>query len=301
MKEKKPLFKNEKPHIFLIVFENGLKAVFKMKKKINLISSLRAYHLSQFLNLRVVPPTVIRAIEGKRGILQYFIEGQRLIDIDLETLTEIQKIKVYLFYFLIGYNDPHDENIIMGRNCGHLAVVDNSANMWFPTISQFKDFPFITDFSSKLRIFLRNGEQFPLFDVARIQSFKFTKKVAPNHLFKIIGKPVLIYNRIYSYGSKNTTSQNTIYLLEWLNQDWMKFNEPEFKLVYIDFASDFIPKKDFKRLKQLNSLEQLNSGFLAFIESYFSEKEINEQLFRIKVFNYFTLYNGQTLLEVFDE
>ncbi|MDE0092596.1 MAG: hypothetical protein OXN83_04860, partial [Oligoflexia bacterium] len=143
VKEKKPLFKNEKPHIFLIVFENGLKAVFKIKKKINFISSLRAYHLSQFLNLRVVPPTVIRTIEGKRGILQYFIEGQRLIDIDLETLTEIQKIKVYLFYFLVGYNDPHDENVIMGRNCGHLAVVDNSANMWFPTISQFRDFPFI--------------------------------------------------------------------------------------------------------------------------------------------------------------
>ncbi|MDE0092595.1 MAG: hypothetical protein OXN83_04855, partial [Oligoflexia bacterium] len=159
----------------------------------------------------------------------------------------------------------------------------------------------ITDFSSNLKIFLRNGEQFPFFDVTRIKSFKFTKKVAPNYLFKIIGKPVLIYNRIYSYGSKNTTSQNTLYLVEWFNQDWMKFNEPEFKLVYIDFATDFIPKKDFKRLKQLNSLEKLNSSFLASIESYFSEKEINKQLFRIKVFNYFTFYNRQILLEVFDE
>ncbi|MCZ0932682.1 MAG: hypothetical protein OXJ52_05995 [Oligoflexia bacterium] len=293
VKEKRPLFKNQKLHVFLIVFENGLKAVFKVNKTlVHQIASLRAYHLSQLLNWRIVPPTVIRAIEGREGILKLFIEGKRLKNIDSDRLAENQKTKVYLFHFLMGLNDPDTNNAMMGNNCGHLAVIDNDW-MWFPAVNRWKDYPFATSFpftrgfSSTLKAFLEN-ERFPPFKETNIKSIKFTKKL-PDYL----GESA-VFKSILS------ESPSVLYWVKWNGQVWMKYNIKDFKSIYIKFAPDFISKNLLKSVKQLDSLEQLNSSFLSFIAPYFDKREIDKELFRIKVFNYFTFYNRQTLLEVFD-
>lgn len=300
VKEKRLLMKG-KSHIFLIIFENGLKAVFKGKNVISQMASLRAYHLSQSLDLRVVPPTVIRTIGGRRGVLQLFIEGQTLRKIDrviqVDQVEEAQKTRAYLFYFLIGMNDPHTNNIIVGNNCGYLAVVDNDINMRRVAVNQYKDFPFVVTFSSKLEAFLASQE-FPRFDYTKSKSIKLEK--IDQDLFDQPKNSLPSKTILKWFKNKNDFVSRTLYYLDWYNLIWVKFSLTYYELIYIKFAPDVVSKKMIKSLKELGNLEEYNNSFFLFIVSYFDEQEIAKRWLRIKIINYFTLYNRKTLLEVFD-
>lgn len=64
-----------KHDVSILFFDNNLKAVFKPNAPLYMEKSVRAYQFSKFMGFHFVPPTVIRTINGERGTVQLFVEG----------------------------------------------------------------------------------------------------------------------------------------------------------------------------------------------------------------------------------
>ena len=97
--------------VFLLVLENGLKAIFKPNRNVMTeASELRAYHLSKLLGLKSVPPTVRREINGEVGLVRFYVEGTFLEDdyakdsFYLENIVNNpdQKEDIYIFTLFTG-------------------------------------------------------------------------------------------------------------------------------------------------------------------------------------------------------
>ena len=57
-----------------------------------------AYRFSQFMDFKFVPPTVTRMIEGKNGVVRFFVEDTGdLQDHFTKTLTPLEKSDIYVF------------------------------------------------------------------------------------------------------------------------------------------------------------------------------------------------------------
>lgn len=76
-------------------------------------SALMAYRFSQFMNFKLVPPTVIREINGKKGIVQLFIDGVNGKSYDaIKKLHPIQKSNIYTFYYVLGIYNVHTKSTV---------------------------------------------------------------------------------------------------------------------------------------------------------------------------------------------
>ncbi len=112
-----------------IEFESGLQAVFK--PGYYAYAEIAAYKASNALGLRLVPPTVLRTINGVRGSLQFFIGasiplsaiqyGNKLFSKDVSDM--------HVFYFVFGQWDIHGGNQILSKSRGRywLGLIDNAA------------------------------------------------------------------------------------------------------------------------------------------------------------------------------
>jgi hypothetical protein len=78
--------------VYLVNLASGLKAIFKPdpqhwvvdsknanKYLSNSHAEVAAYQLSHALGLHLVPPTVLRQVDGKTGSLQVFVQGEQLV------------------------------------------------------------------------------------------------------------------------------------------------------------------------------------------------------------------------------
>ena len=64
--------------IFILFFDNNLKAVFKPSEPHDREKSILAYRFSNFMEFYFIPPTVIRTIDGETGPVQLFVEGNSI-------------------------------------------------------------------------------------------------------------------------------------------------------------------------------------------------------------------------------
>ena len=133
--------KHKKENLLFVVFyhDNNKKAIFKGKRDKNtnqfysIWSTASAYNFSQFFNLKMIPPTIIRKINGRLGSLQLFIESNiKIISCKnkLELLSKINRDfarNIYNFYFLTGIQDVHCGNILVSKNCSMLVLIDNDS------------------------------------------------------------------------------------------------------------------------------------------------------------------------------
>lgn len=165
--------RHKKKPIFILTLNNALKAIFKPKSKERLIeaiqSSVIAYNFSRALGLRLVPPTVIRKIQGKIGSVQLFIDNtiMGVHDIQsIEKLKPVQKGNIYIFYFVAGVFDVNYLNILISKNCSKPVIVDNDSMLKIALIPYGKH-PFV--------LYPIKWEYFPLMSVKSFEAVPFEK------------------------------------------------------------------------------------------------------------------------------
>ena len=252
------------PKIFILFLNNNVKAVFKPgRSSSSMNSALMAYQFSQFMKLKLVPPTVVREINGERGIVQFFVDGIDGHKYDFVTyLTPVQKSNIYTFYFVLGEYDNPKRNLLFGKNCRKPALIDNEYSLKISFIV-FGDYPFIAYKIKGLKLSLNNPQEFKRFPIDQVRHFK--KTVSPlklKQIFNNIDHDNL--NHIYSYSPFG----DDFYYVKWKNSYWLKHNFKDYKYVYKDFVPVIFSKQTISRLKKLNPIN-INS----FLTSYPIPKE----------------------------
>ncbi|MGX6960644.1 MAG: hypothetical protein ACIPMY_05475 [Rickettsia endosymbiont of Pentastiridius leporinus] len=124
--------------VFLITFDNNVKAVFKTVPFDDLgdaHAEVAAYKTSQILDFPYIPPTVIRKINGKFGSLQLYIDSS--IDLLKEgeykkALTRVSsedQANLRIFYYVFGQWDsgPHNLLLVTDQGKDYFIAIDNSA------------------------------------------------------------------------------------------------------------------------------------------------------------------------------
>ena len=306
IKGKTPMKKyntGEKPDIFLVSFDNGLKAVFKPNRNIiEQASTLRAYFLSQLLKFHLVPPTVIRTIDQERGILQLFIEGKIGYKYDLENLSPHYKDNIYFFNFLIGSFDSDPDDTIVGKNCKTPALIDSDGNMVLFSLIEYGDFPYlrmpILGLKNITSLKKENFEKFPfdqfntIKNISSVRTEKLRKiffNIKRNNYIDLFDEPF----------HPNDLIDDTLYYIKWKNAYWIKYNSSELKYIYKDFVPTSISQKTIQQLKQLNRSNL--ALFSPIIKEYFDEKDSLFVLKNIKTIDNLLLYKKEILLENFDQ
>jgi hypothetical protein len=107
-----------------------LRAVFKpISKMQDAVAEVAAYKMAIRLGLTNVPPAVISKVNGREGLLMYFVESRHDFikhqtrkdlwkKIDNQELSNLE-----VLHFLLGMWDRHSGNIIVDNN-NHIAAID---------------------------------------------------------------------------------------------------------------------------------------------------------------------------------
>ncbi len=121
--------------VYLAVLESGLKAVFKPDLEAHdMYSEVAAYKASQWMKVRLVPPTVIKHHKKQKGSLQFFVEtpletsSQGSQKTMLASLDDARRQDVEVFCFVFGQWDLGPSNMLfVPQNPSPLVVlIDNS-------------------------------------------------------------------------------------------------------------------------------------------------------------------------------
>ena len=241
-------------NVFILNFSNGLKTIFKPNRtNFELASSLRAYHFSQILNLKLIPPTVIRKIDGEIGIISLFINST---DLDFLTvkganyrLNDIKKkirVKIYIFNFLLGGWDSFPNNTIVQKNdC--LSLIDNDENLDETVIHNgYVFFGFQKQINSDLDFLSFKSIQFEREASIKINNTNLSKK------FVNLNSKALDYLKATYYNEQlfYINTENTLWVKDFNIEENYKITEQEI-LEYLQFD-----KKLYKKLENL-SLDDL--------------------------------------------
>ena len=122
--------------VYLVVLESGLKGVFKPDPEHHdMYGEVAAYKASQWMNVRLVPPTVIKSYKKQKGSLQFFIatpiDSSRLESYKKmrTALDEVMCQTVDLFCFLFGQWDIGPSNILFVPSHPLLPVLIDNAGI----------------------------------------------------------------------------------------------------------------------------------------------------------------------------
>lgn len=115
----------------LIVLESGIKAVFKPGEYA--YGEVAGYNANKTLSQRLVPPTVMRMIDGEKGSLQFYVESSVELRKNPDQKAIFNKVPekdlcdMKMFYYVFGQWDGHAGNQIIAFHNGkaHLALIDN--------------------------------------------------------------------------------------------------------------------------------------------------------------------------------
>jgi len=156
--------------MLFVTLESGLKGVFKSGEYH--YAEVAAYRACKALGQRLVPPTVIRTINGKQGSLQFLVESP--IDVKkgphgAELFKKVSSKNIsdmMLFYFVFGQWDNHRGNQIINvhQGKGYLALIDNSAIL-HRSYAHYGDYSFIEKGVNK-KVYSSCTRSFP-FDKAK--------------------------------------------------------------------------------------------------------------------------------------
>ena len=286
-------YNDEKPDVSLIYFENNLKAIFKPERELlEQASALRAYHLSQLLDFNFVPPTVIRTIDGKRGMLRLFVEGTSGDQLDSIVLKEKEKNKIYIFYFILGEIDHARKDLVIGNNCRKPALFDSDENMMFFSVIRYGDFPYFR--YPAINNNLTNNIDYRSFPFNEVRKVSIFDKTQLKKIFKDM-EQIYLDDLIHADLKDNNVWENMLYYIKWKNFFWIQLNLKDVSHIYKDFVPTSISKKTIRRLKKLNR-NDLNS-FSSLINRYFIEEESLFILKNIKTLNELSLYKRDIFLK----
>lgn len=120
---------------FFIEFADGMQAVWKPEDHVwGSHGEVAAFHAARLIGMRNVPPAVLTELQGRKGVLSYFVKTS----IDIKSMTRKQQDEVLakvspkelsdmqVFHFLFGQNDRHFGNILVDDEY-RLVLIDNEA------------------------------------------------------------------------------------------------------------------------------------------------------------------------------
>jgi len=104
-----------------------------------------AYLVDRFLGFNLVPPTVIREIDGEIGSFQEFIPEAKMWheirqkDRDKESL-KTEMFKLWIFDFIIWNSDRHESNFLLDKNGKKAYAIDNGLSFTADPLILWKNF-----------------------------------------------------------------------------------------------------------------------------------------------------------------
>jgi len=144
--------------VFLVDLEDGGRVIFKpfdgedfeLKEYVQYKRERAAYLFDTIFNWGLVPPTVIREINGRIGSAQVFVEDARHTDGENEKLGSVFEKDVSrldAFDFLIGNDDRNPGNYLIKE--GRLVAIDNGLTFQAATEDEYPKYE---------RAIVENGE-----------------------------------------------------------------------------------------------------------------------------------------------
>lgn len=121
-----------------------------------------AYLVDRFLGFNLVPPTVIREIDGEVGSMQQFIPDSKTgkevpyYERDKDILQQ-QLIKLWIFDYIIYNSDRHDGNFLVKSKENKLYAIDNGLSFgddYLLPYKQFFDIPIPPEITNGIGNFL---------------------------------------------------------------------------------------------------------------------------------------------------
>jgi len=159
--------KTEFNEVFLIDLKDGGRVIFKpydgedteLKEYVQYKRERAAYIFDKIFSWGLVPPTVIRDIDGRVGSAQLFVEDAHLqADVPPEELGDNfhkDKSKLNAFDFLIGNDDRNPRNYLIKE--GRIVAIDNGLTFQALTENEYAEYEkFILENDNFLKNLLAN-------------------------------------------------------------------------------------------------------------------------------------------------
>ena len=270
-------FRPDQQRHLLVILENGLKAVFKPQTSyLRIESQLTAYRFARFMGFDFVPPAVSRKIDGKKGILQLFIEGADGHIIDPEKhLTEKEKSDIYVFLYILGNSDTGKHQIIFGRRCRKPALIDNDLLFVLSKLFYGKD-PYR---AAPIHNRFDPPKSWKNFPVDKLQSVEFKFPLSLKEKLSRIHKafPELSNNR-KMFMAKNAMPRSVIWTyVKWRGAYWIQMKGQYGGYAYTRFIPSMFRKKTLQQLSR--TAEAVFTPFFRFcpnLKSYFPKTTLSK-------------------------
>ena len=277
---------------FILIFENNMKAVFKPNRPLlDQVSALRAYHFSQLLDLKLVPPTVVRTVEGERGIVQLFIENAQIKDKEkhLKTVATSLKHNIYFFYVLIGELNISPSQILFDKNCNQPALIDNEKNLATFSVINMGDFPYIRVPDDQE--FDLSNDEYEEFPFREAKTIKNVSSVSIKSLKKIF--PKVSPNLRYLNNNREAFDEDILYYIRYKESLFVKKYYNKYNYLYKDFVPASISKNTFEKLKSLNHSSLQSIPY----KKFFNDREVVVILKYVQSFDKLILYKRDRVLD----
>ena len=158
----------------IVELEGGIKAVFKKGEYGH--GEVAAYKASQAMKLGLVPPTVLRSINGEFGSLQLFVPSIGTIETYKKKLSSKLLSDMQIFYFIFGQWDTHKGNQLVYKQNGEmkLALIDNAGILHRQQVIYGK-FPFVEKGEDKVnKSSSSEPAEFPFSDARPLEFKSYT-------------------------------------------------------------------------------------------------------------------------------
>lgn len=238
----------------LLSLENGLKAVFKPNRSSDQIkAALMAYQFSQFMGFKFVSPTVTRTINGKNGVVRFFVEETvELKHKFIKNLTHLEKSNIYVFYFVLGECDANKYNVLFEIKSGIPLLVDNETSMT-TSFMPYGDYPFLSLKMNNLKISISSPEEYKRFPVKEIRKVNSYSMTYLKDIFNDMAKqefnnyfiPWCLERRAFLH-------DGNMYFIQWNNAYWIRKNFIYYEQIYKNFLPKVFSEKTINKLKNLN-------------------------------------------------
>ena len=234
--------------VSLVTLESGIKGVFKSVSLCEDACEVAAYKASKFLGFPLVPPTVLRTINGQKGSFQLYVNtnfdplprGNIASALKKADPDDVANLK--LFYFVIGQWDTEAHNLLIDiqENNVKIVAIDNGCICSHKHV-RYGEYPFIKVWGSSLLHTDDWEKPFP-FDRAKILSKPTLQDIkdllgstAPDNLCKWLAGFQIIPYVLY---------QDSL----WVSFDGHLKNQDGHPFAY----TTHYPKKTIEQLKKLD-------------------------------------------------
>ena len=244
----------------ILYFNNNLKGIFKDRDDFELshFISVQMYEFSKMLDLKIVPPTVIRHLNSKgKGVFQLFIDERNSEKEEtlLRNLNLLEKSNFWLFTFIFSHDDISFTNTVIGKNCG-IALIDNDSAL-LPFYTPYGEDTFEWNFffnSKKMTV-----QDFRNLSKKKVNSFKYnTVSAAKNFLMNLDHsyKNHLFVEHILKDIGKSLEGRDLGQILYFFKDErsnlWIKNNYITDTIDMKDIVPKVFSKKTLRKVELLN-------------------------------------------------